>query len=291
MLSSWLELDGVGDAAAAMSDRAHLDLVRLGTTAEADEIKDTAVTQPLVVAAALLAAQHLDIPAGAVIAGHSVGELAAASLAGVLPALDAVDLAAVRGTAMSAACALTPTGMSALMGGDTDTVLATLAELDLVGANVNGGGQIVAAGPLDALAQLAANPPSGVRVIPLPVAGAFHTSFMGSAESAFQAHLAGITPTDPTHPLLTNSDGTVVGSGRAYLGLLAAQITRPVRWDLCMKTLRASGVTGVLELPPAGTLVGLVKRDLKGVATMALKSPADLDNAAAFAAEHAGVRA
>ena len=290
MLSSWLELDGIGEAAAAMSDRAHLDLVRLGTTAAADEIKDTAVTQPLVVAAALLAAQQLSIPAGAVIAGHSVGELAAASLAGVLPALDAVDLAAVRGTAMSAACALTPTGMSALMGGDTEAVLAALEELDLVGANVNGGGQIVAAGPLPALTQLAGNPPSGVRVIPLPVAGAFHTSFMGSAEAAFEAHLAGISATDPTHPLLTNSDGTVIASGSAYLGLLAAQITRPVRWDLCMQTLRASGVTGVLELPPAGTLVGLVKRDLKGVATMALKSPADLDSAAAFAAEHAGVR-
>ncbi len=291
MLRSWLELDGVPEAAAAMSDRAHLDLVRLGTTAGADEIKDTAVTQPLVVASALLGAQNLTIPAGAVVAGHSVGELAAAALAGVLPALDAVDLAAVRGSAMSAACALTPTGMSALMGGDVDTVLALLEELDLVGANVNGGGQIVAAGSVDALAQLVASPPEGVRVIPLPVAGAFHTSFMGSAESAVEAHLAGMTPADPVHPLLTNSDGSVIASGATYLTLLAAQITRPVRWDLCMQTLRSLGVTGVLELPPAGTLVGLVKRDLKGVATMALKSPADLDNAAAFAAEHAGVRA
>ena len=290
MLASWLELDGVSDALAAMSDRAHLDLTRLGTTAGADEIKDTAITQPLVVATALLAAQTFTVPAGAVVAGHSVGELAAAAIAGVLPALDAVDLAAVRGTAMSAACALTPTGMSALMGGDTDVVLATLAELDLVGANVNGGGQIVAAGPIPALEQLAANPPAGVRVIPLPVAGAFHTSFMGSAESALRTHLATVTPADPVHPLLSNSDGSVIASGSTYLGLLVAQVTRPVRWDLCMQTLRTLGVTGVLELPPAGTLVGLVKRDLKGVATMALKSPADLDNATAFAAEHAGVR-
>jgi len=290
MLASWLELDGVAEAAAAMSDRAHLDLVRLGTTADADEIKDTAVTQPLVVAAALLAVQKLTVPPGAVIAGHSVGELAAASIAGVLPALDAVDLAAVRGSAMSAACALTPTGMSALVGGDTETVLAALEELDLVGANVNGGGQIVAAGPIPALQELAANPPSGVRVIPLAVAGAFHTSFMASAESALEAHLAGVVPADPVHPLLSNTDGAVIATGRTYLRLLAAQITRPVRWDLCMQTLRSLGVTGVLELPPAGTLVGLVKRDLKGVATMALKSPADLDNAAVFTAEHAGVK-
>ncbi len=290
MLSSWLELAGVPEAAAAMSDRAHLDLVRLGPTAGADEIKDTAVTQPLVVAAALLAAGQLAIPAGAVIAGHSVGELAAASLAGVIPALDAVDVAAVRGAAMGAACALTPTGMSAVMGGNTDDVLAALAELDLVGANVNGGGQIVAAGPLSALEELAATPPGGVRVIPLPVAGAFHTSFMAGAESALQERLAQLAPADPQRPLLTNSDGSVVASGSAYLKLLAAQVTRPVRWDACMQTMRALGVTGVLELPPSGALVGLVKRDLKGVATMALKSPADLENAVAFTAEHAGVR-
>jgi [acyl-carrier-protein] S-malonyltransferase len=289
MLSSWLDLDGVPAAIGAMSDRTHLDLVRLGTTASADEIKDTAVTQPLVVASALLAAQTFTIPPGAVVAGHSVGELAAAAIAGVFPALDAVDLAAVRGTAMSAACALTPTGMSAVMGGDTEVVLAALAELDLVGANVNGGGQIVAAGPLDALDQLKNDPPSGTRIIPLPVAGAFHTSFMASAEEALAAHVVGIATADPVHPLLTNSDGSVVSSGQLYLNLLVGQVVRPVRWDLCMETLRTMGVTGVLELPPAGTLVGLVKRDLKGVATMALKSPADLDSAKAFAAEHAGV--
>jgi [acyl-carrier-protein] S-malonyltransferase len=290
MLSSWLEVDGVPEAAAAMSDRAHLDLVTLGTTAGADEIKDTAVTQPLVVAAALLAARSLPVPPGAVIAGHSVGELAAAALAGVFSPLDAVDVAAVRGAAMGAACALTPTGMSAVMGGTVDDVLAALAELDLVGANVNGGGQIVAAGPLPALAELAANPPSGVRVVPLPVAGAFHTSFMASAEAALQDKLAALTPHDPVHPLLTNSDGAAIASGAAYLTLLGAQVTKPVRWDLCMATMRAMGVTGVLELPPAGALVGLVKRDLKGVATMALKTPADLDAALSFVGEHAGVR-
>ncbi len=291
MLSSWLELDGAADTLSRMSDRADLDLTRLGTEASAEEIKDTAVTQPLVVASALLAAGYLQIPSGSAVAGHSVGELAAAGIAGILDDLDAVELAAIRGRAMGAACALTPTGMSAVMGGGTDVVLAALQELGLVGANVNGAGQIVGAGPLDALDRLKQNPPDGVRIIPLPVAGAFHTSFMASAEQALRDQVGTLHPQDPTHTLLTNSDGTVVGDGPHYLELLVAQVTHPVRWDLCMQTLAGLGVTGVLELPPAGTLVGLVKRDLKGVATMALKTPADLDAAAAFAAEHAGVNA
>jgi len=292
MLAAWLELDGVRDQAAAMSDRAHLDLIALGTTAGAAEIKDTAVTQPLVVATALLAAGQLSLPPGAAVAGHSVGEIAAAALAGVLPSLDAVDLAAVRGQAMGAACALTPTGMSAIMGGDVATVLGTLAELDLVGANVNGGGQIVAAGSTEALAALAADPPAGTRVIALPVAGAFHTSYMASAEATVADHVRSITPADPQRPLLTNSDGSVIGgpgSGATFLRLLVAQVTRPVRWDQCMATLAHMGVTGVLELPPAGTLVGLVKREVKGVATLALKSPQDLDAVTGFFAEHAAV--
>ncbi len=205
--------------------------------------------------------------------------------------IDAVNLAAVRGSAMGAACALTPTGMSAVLGGDAGAVLAALAELDLVGANVNGGGQIVAAGALPALEALAAAPPAGSRVIPLPVAGAFHTSYMGTAEAALAEHVAGISPADPVRPLLTNSDGSVVSSGPAYLQLLIAQVTKPVRWDRCMATFARLGVTGVLELPPAGTLVGLVKRELKGVATLAVRSPADADAAAAFVAEHAGVNA
>ena len=292
MLAAWLELDGVRDQAAAMSDRAHLDLIALGTTAGAAEIKDTAVTQPLVVATALLAAGQLSLPPGAAVAGHSVGEIAAAALAGVLPSLDAVDLAAVRGQAMSAACALTPTGMSAIMGGDVAIVLGTLAELDLVGANVNGGGQIVAAGSTEALAALAADPPAGTRVIALPVAGAFHTSYMASAETTVADHIRSITPADPQRPLLTNSDGSVIGgpgSGATFLQLLVAQVTRPVRWDLCMATLAHMGVTGVLELPPAGSLVGLIKRELKGVATLALKTPKDLDAVTGFFAEHAAV--
>ena len=294
MLAPWLELPGMTELAASFGEAAGLDLIRLGTTADADEIKDTAVTQPLVVAAALLAAAALTVPDAAVTAGHSVGELAAAALAGVLDPTTAVRTAAVRGAAMGEACAATPTGMSAVLGGDTELVLQQLAGLDLVGANVNGGGQIVAAGSLPALAALAADPPAGARVIPLPVAGAFHTAFMAPAESAVAAALAAINPVDPQRPLLTNSDGSVVTSGRAYLDLLAAQVTRPVRWDACMATLSSLGVTGVLELPPAGTLVGLVKRQLKGPgapATFALKTPDDLDQAAAFLDDHSEVPA
>jgi len=291
MLIPWLELSGLADVAGGFSDAAGLDLIRLGSSADADAIKDTAVTQPLVVASALLGASALDVPVGAVTAGHSVGELAAAALAGIVDQQAAVRIAAARGAAMGAACAITPTSMSAVLGGDTETVLTILGSLDLVGANVNGGGQIVAAGSVPALAALAEKPPAGSRIIPLPVAGAFHTPFMQTAQSELEKLLAGVEAADPIRPLLTNFDGSVVHSGRLYLDLLTAQVTRPVRWDACMASMSRIGVTGVLELPPAGTLVGLIKRDLKGVATLALKSPDDLDKANAFIDEHSEVAA
>jgi len=289
MLSPWLELPGIADHLTVLSAGTGLDLARLGTTADADEIKDTAVTQPLVVATALLAAARLEVPATIVSAGHSVGELAAAALAGVIDDATAVQLAAVRGRAMGEACAVTSTSMAAVMNPDTDSVLALLAERELVGANVNGGGQIVAAGASDAIADLVASPPPGTRVIGLSVAGAFHTAYMAPAEDLFAGAVARVTPGDPQGPLLTNSDGSVVDSGARYLDLLVAQITSPVRWDRCLATFADLGVTGVLELPPAGTLVGLVRRELKGVATLALKSPDDLEPAIAFIAEHGGV--
>ncbi|AEA24361.1 (Acyl-carrier-protein) S-malonyltransferase [Pseudonocardia dioxanivorans CB1190] len=295
MLSPWLDDPVAEETVAAWSDAVGLDLRRLGTTAEADEIKDTAVTQPLVVATALLAAArlgaHVTLPERATIAGHSVGELAAAAVAGVLPTDAAVALAAVRGREMAAACALEPTGMSALLGGNPDDVLARLSELGLEPANMNGAGQIVAAGPLSALAALAENPPERSRVKALPVAGAFHTRFMAPAEDAVRTHAAGIEPADPERPLLSNADGTVVTSGAEALSRLVSQVTRPVRWDMCMATLREREVTAVIELPPAGALVGLVKRELKGTATLALKTPDDLDAAAALVAEHAGAQA
>jgi [acyl-carrier-protein] S-malonyltransferase len=284
MLAPWLELDGAEQRVADWSKATGLDLVRLGTTAEAEEIKDTAITQPLVVALALLAFEELrnrvELPADTVIAGHSVGELAAAAMAGVLSSDDAVVLAAVRGAEMAAACALAPTGMAAVLGGEEDEVLARLAELELVPANRNGAGQIVAAGLLEALDRLAEDPPGRAKIRKLAVAGAFHTHFMAPAEEALRARAEGITTQDPVLPLLSNADGTVVTSGREVLTRLISQVTRPVRWDSCQATLAAHGVHAVVELPPAGALTGLAKRELKGTPTLALKTPDHLDKVA-----------
>ncbi|MEU7140838.1 ACP S-malonyltransferase [Nocardia sp. NPDC046473] len=279
MLAPWLDLPGARDRLILWSMASGLDLVRLGTTATAEEITDTAVTQPLVVAAALLAYAEIPtdaLPAATIVAGHSVGELAAAAVAGVISPDDAVRLAAIRGSEMAKACALEPTGMSAVLGGDEATVLARLAELDLVPANRNAAGQIVAAGRLDALAELAANPPEKARIRALPVAGAFHTAFMASAQDAVTDAISQIVPNNPTRILLSNFDGKPVTSGRDAINKLAAQVTRPVRWDLCTETVRQAEVSMVAELPPAGTLVGIAKRELKGTRTLALKTPEDL---------------
>ncbi|MGH3615672.1 MAG: ACP S-malonyltransferase [Pseudonocardia sp.] len=288
MLAPWLDDPAAGEALAAWSEAIGLDLGRLGSTAGAEEIKDTAVTQPLVVATALLAAARLDLPAVAPVAGHSIGELAAAAVARVLTPAAAVALAQVRGAAMAAACALEPTGMSAVLGGEQGEVLAAIAEFGLDPANRNGAGQVVAAGPTAALAALAQAPPERARVIALQVAGAFHTRFMAPAEQALRGHARSLEPADPVRPMLSNADGAVVTDGADALHRMVAQVTRPVRWDSCMATLRALGVTAVIELPPAGALVGLVKRERNGTATLALKTPDDLDAAADLIAEHAG---
>ncbi|TDP38833.1 [acyl-carrier-protein] S-malonyltransferase [Nocardia ignorata] len=279
MLTPWLALPGAADRLELWSKAAGLDLVRLGTTATAEEIVDTSVTQPLVVAAALLAFAEIapeTLPADTIVAGHSVGEFAAAAVAGVITPDEAVGLAAIRGREMAKACAQEPTGMSAVLGGDEATVLARLAELDLVPANRNAVGQIVAAGRLEALAELAANPPEKARVRALPVAGAFHTAFMAPAQAAVADAIAQISPSDPIRTLLSNFDGQPVTSGADAIDKLAAQVTRPVRWDLCTETVRAAGVSAVAELPPAGTLVGIAKRELKGTPNLALKTPEDL---------------
>lgn len=284
MLTPWLELDGVEQRLSSWSTAAGLDLIRLGTTAEADEIKDTAVTQPLVVALSLVAAEELrrrmDVPPGTAVAGHSVGELAAAAVAGVLTADDAVALAAVRGQEMAAACALEPTGMSAVMGGEPDAVVKIIEQLGLDAANRNGAGQTVAAGRLPALAELASEPPAGTRVRPLPVAGAFHTRFMAPAQQTLSQHAEKITASGPNLPLLSNADGAVVDDPDEILRRLVEAVTKPVRWDSCMATLADRGVRAVVELPPAGTLSGLVRRELSGTKTVALKKPADLDKVA-----------
>jgi [acyl-carrier-protein] S-malonyltransferase len=290
MLAPWLVDPEARDTVARWSAACGLDLERLGTTADAEEIRDTAVTQPLVVATALLAfarlAAAVELPESLVTAGHSVGELAAAAVAGVLDPDAAVALAAVRGREMAAACALEPTGMSAVLAGKPTDVLARLAALGLDPANRNGAAQVVAAGPVDALARLAEEPPERARVVPLAVAGAFHTRFMAPAEEALAEHARSVEPADPRYTLLSNADGAAVADGADALRRLVAQVTRPVRWDSCQETLRGLGVTAIIELPPAGTLVGLAKRELRGVPALALKTPDDLEAAAALVADH-----
>ncbi|HEY2041538.1 MAG TPA: acyltransferase domain-containing protein [Jatrophihabitans sp.] len=278
MLAPWLELDGVAEQVATFSELSGLDLHRLGTTADAEEIKDTAVTQPLIVALGLIAASRLTF-GDIVTAGHSIGEVTAAGVAGALTPSEAVSFAARRGAEMAAACAATPTSMAAVLGGDPDEVVAAILNAGLTPANRNGAGQIVAAGEADAIAKLIENPPPGVRVRPLQVAGAFHTSFMAPAEQNLRAVAAQITPSDPKHILLSNADGTSVADGRTVLARLVAQVTRPVRWDLCLNTLRALEITAAIELPPAGTLTGIAKRELTGVDLLALKTPDDLAKA------------
>lgn len=278
-LTPWLDLTGTEARLREWSALAGVDLMHLGTDADADEIKDTARTQPLLVAAALLAGEHLPLDDVALTAGHSVGELGAAVLAGVLSAEAAISLAGVRGREMAAACALEPTGMAAVLGGDPDEVLAAIEANGLYPGNRNGAGQIVAAGSLDGLDKLAAEPPARARIIRLKVAGAFHTPYMAPAETALAAVAAEITPADPARLLLSNLDGTAVDNGAEMVQRLVRQVTAPVRWDLCMRTLADLGVTGVIELPPAGTLAGLVKRDLKGDGApeiVTLNTPDDL---------------
>ncbi|RUL90832.1 ACP S-malonyltransferase [Verrucosispora sp. FIM060022] len=288
-LTPWLDLTGVEDRLRSWSTLAEVDLVHLGTKADADEIRDTARTQPLLVAAALLAAEQLPLTEVALTAGHSVGELGAAALADTLSTEAAITLAGVRGREMAAACALEPTGMAAVLGGDPDEVVAVINGHGLHAANRNGSGQIVAAGAVAGLEKLAAEPPTRARIIRLQVAGAFHTPYMAPAETALASVADGITPDDPTRILLSNLDGAPVDDGREVLQRLVRQVTAPVRWDLCMATLAELGVTAVIELPPAGTLAGLVKRELKGNGApeiVTLNTPDDLPAARDLIARH-----
>jgi [acyl-carrier-protein] S-malonyltransferase len=262
------------------SEAIDLDLLHLGTTADADEIRDTANAQPLIVAAGLLSAGALDVEGKfSFIAGHSVGEITAAAIAGVITPVDALRLVRVRGVEMAKAAAVSPSGMSAVLGGDRDVVLAAIAQAGLVAANDNGGGQIVAAGDLDALASLA---PEGARVRALQVAGAFHTHFMSAAVEAFGNFAATISISDPVVGVLSNRDGQVLDSGSEIITRIVAQVANPVRWDLCMATMQSSGVTKALEVAPAGTLVGLLKRAVASIETYAFKSPDDLAAANQF---------
>ncbi|CBG73422.1 MULTISPECIES: ACP S-malonyltransferase [Streptomyces] len=286
-LTPWLDLPGAADRLGAWSDAIGLDLARYGTEADADAIRDTAVAQPLLVAAGLLSAAALgDVTPGAV-AGHSVGEITAAAFAGVLDDTAALTLVRKRGLAMAEAAAITETGMSALLGGDPEVTIPHLEKLGLTPANVNGAGQIVAAGTLEQLAALEADKPEGVRrVVALKVAGAFHTHHMAPAVDTLAKAAEELSPGDPTVTYVSNKDGQAVATGAEVLSRLVGQVANPVRWDLCMETFKELGVTALIEVCPGGTLTGLAKRALPGVPTVALKTPDDLDAARALIAEH-----
>ena len=287
MLNSWIQDPSLKELLINWSAAIGLDLLHLGTVADAEEIKDTANAQPLIVAASLLGAHALGMKNCTVTSGHSVGELAAAALSGAISESDALTLVRTRGLEMAKAASASPSGMSAVLGGDRAEVLAAISALNLVAANDNGAGQIVAAGDLQALSLLNENPPTGARVRALAVAGAFHTQFMQPAVEPLRS----LASTISTHPVLiqviSNKDGQVVTEGSEVLSRIVNQIANPVRWDLCMETLKSLGVTGVIELPPAGTLIGLLKRAASEIETFALKSADDLEAAREFAGRHA----
>ncbi|MEV5710779.1 ACP S-malonyltransferase [Actinoallomurus sp. NPDC052274] len=280
-LNAWLEVPGVADRLAWWSAVTGLDLIRYGTTADADEIRDTAVAQPLLVAAALAAYEALGVRPD-VTAGHSVGELAAAAIAGVISPESAMVLVRERGRAMAEAAAVTETGMTAVLGGDAEEVLATIEKHGLTPANANGAGQVVAAGTKEQLAAFAEAPPAGARLRSLSVAGAFHTHHMAPAVATLRRITPGMPVADPVTRLLSNRDGAVVDHGPDFVARLVEQVSAPVRWDLCMATMADLGVTAIIELPPAGTLVGLARRALPDVERVALKTPDDLDKARAL---------
>lgn len=292
-LTPWLAEPVIADRFNWLGAAANLDLVHYGTEADAEAIRDTAVAQPLLVAAGLVAAlalfpspSNVFAKAG-VAAGHSVGELTAAAGTGVISAETAMILVRERGKAMAKASAVTPTSMTALVGGDREEVLAAIEAHGLTAANNNGSGQIAAAGTVEQLAALAADPPRRTRLVPLSVAGAFHTRHMETAVSHLSRLTKGVSTRDPRTKLLSNTDGSVVASGQEFLNRIVTQVATPVRWDRCMETMAELGVTGLLELPPSGTLTGIAKRNLKGVELFSLNTPDQLDNASAFVDNHA----
>jgi [acyl-carrier-protein] S-malonyltransferase len=288
MLQAWLELPGAADHLATLSTASGLDLATHGTVSDADTIRDTAVAQPLIVAAGLLSWNALNCPAADVVAGHSVGEITAAVVAGVLTPADAMGFVQLRGAGMAQAAGNVETGMSAVLGGEASVVVAKALEHGLTPANMNGAGQIVVAGTFEQLKAFEDDAPVGGRVRPLPVAGAFHTVHMAPAVSALETYATSMKTSNPLAVLLSNADGNSIDTGTEALRRLVAQVSNPVRWDLCMDMMVSMGVTGLVELSPGGTLVGLAKRAMPGVAAVAVKTPEDLDAARALIAEHVG---
>jgi [acyl-carrier-protein] S-malonyltransferase len=287
-LNSWLDIASFKENISELAETISSDLVKHGTLSDEETIRDTAIAQPLIVAASIATANLLDRSTIAGVAGHSVGEVAAGYISNVLTEKEAINLVHLRGNAMAEAAKATPgTGMAAILGGDEEAVLSKLSEFELYPANFNGAGQIVAAGLSSNIQQLVANPPQGSKVIPLSVAGAFHTSFMEPAVAKLSDFVSSLEPKNPSMKLWSNQNGQLVESGSQFLTLLVGQVANSVRWDLCMKSMVAVGVTGVIELSPGGTLAGLAKRGMPGVEIVALKQPEDLETARALIASEA----
>ncbi|TDV37791.1 ACP S-malonyltransferase [Actinophytocola oryzae] len=290
MLEPWLGIDGVRDRIEEFGDASGLDLVRLGTTADDDEIAHTAHIAPLVVSLTVMAydllRQRTEVPDTIPVAGNSIGELAAAAIAGIVTPADAVHLAAIRGAELATVCASEATGLSVVFGGDPDEVRARLAELDLDQANRSSPGHIVAGGPVSALAELAERPPADSRVVRLDVAGAFHTRYMEPAREKFAVQARQFRVSDPIRPIVSNADATVVTTGDGFMERLITQVSGPVRWEACLGTLGRLGARAAIELPPAGALAGLLKRDMQGTPVLAVKTPAELEKVPGFLVEH-----
>ncbi len=284
-LQPWLELDSFASVVSSLSEASGIDIAKHGTESDADTIRDTAVAQPLIVAASIASALELGSGFNAV-AGHSVGEFAAAALAGILTPDDAIRAVSVRSRAMAAAAALEPTSMAAVLGGEQSVVLERLEQLDLYPANFNGAGQIVAAGSAEAIAALVAEGPAGARVIQLQVAGAFHTRYMESAVAELATFATELATSNPTRRIWSNQGGQEITDGQEYVDLLVGQVASSVRWDACMQSFADAGVTAVLEVSPAGALAGLAKRAMPGVEILALKTPDQLDAARELIANH-----
>ena len=278
-LNEWLELPEFRHVFSELAESISLDLIKHGTVSDEETIRDTAIAQPLIVASSLASAQLLNLSKVSGVAGHSVGEVSAAGIAGIINFKSAMGLVNIRAKAMAKAAAASEQSMAAILGGDQDLVIAKLEELDLAGANFNGAGQIVAAGSKSAIAALVQSPPEGSKVIPLSVAGAFHTKFMEPAVAELEAYTNELAVQDPAITIWSNNSGQAVSSGKEFIQLLVGQVANSVRWDLCMQAMATAGVTGVIEVSPAGTLAGLAKRGMPGVEIVALKSPADLDAA------------
>ncbi len=290
--SPWLEIAEFKSAIDSMQRASGIDLIKHGTISDADTIRDTAIAQPLIVSAGIAAAAALFNGMSAAefgvagVAGHSVGEITAAAISGVFDSATAINFVKRRGDAMAEAAALEKTSMAAIVGGEQSTIEDALRSLDLEPANYNGGGQIVAAGSANAIAELQANAPAGSRVIPLQVAGAFHTRFMQPAVAKLADYAYAVTASDPETTLWTNAGGRTISSGSEFVELLVKQVSSPVRWDLCMAAMVDAGVTAIIEVAPAGTLVGLAKRSMPGIESVALKTPENLEAALALINNH-----